>query len=96
MQHSDGWSLELHRKNHKNTGTGKVRMHRRSEGHRQIEWLEVGLKQLNNGEGLGFVIYGTVLDTRVIWGIRPYAPYQKASAYGVLTTTRVARTVSFF
>jgi hypothetical protein len=24
MQHSDGWSLELHRKNHKNTGTGKI------------------------------------------------------------------------
>lgn len=44
----------------------EVRMHRRGEGHRQIEWLEAGLKQLNNGKGLGFVVYGTVLDTRVL------------------------------
>jgi hypothetical protein len=44
-------------------------MRMRTDGHKQVKWLETGLKEMNrscHGTGLGFVVYGTVVDTRML------------------------------
>ena len=34
--------------------------------HARIDWLETRLRRLHNSQGLGFVIFGLVLDQRVL------------------------------
>ena len=47
-------------------------MRMRTDGHKQVKWLETGLKEMNHGKGLGFVVYGTVVDTWMLGFQRHY------------------------
>ena len=39
---------------------------RTQENHEQILWLETKLSKLNKGQGLGFSVYGVVLDRKTL------------------------------
>ena len=55
------------------------------EHHVKIDWLESRLRGLNKGQGLGFVLGGTVVDKGVLKGVF----IKFISAWGVISTTLV-------